>query len=355
MEYKVPDVLRSLCVDASVRVIDALAVLEETHREIVLVIDIDGRLRGTVTDGDIRRATLRGLGPEANVQVIMFHSPAVADSAMSARVQMQLMKSRRILQLPIVDATGRLVDLVLFSEIVQGDPPADKAVVMAGGKGSRLRPLTHDIPKPLLPVGEKPILETIVDQLADSGIADIYLITHYKAEMIEEHFARLNYPGCELHFVYEAESLGTAGGLGLVRDELDSPFLVMNADIISRMSFKDMLRYHVDSGAQMTVATKIQKMKIPYGVVETNGQGRIEAFVEKPSMYFTFNIGVYAVAPEVMDKVPRQGGMDMPDLIRDLIEADCAVNEYAVKDYWIDIGRMADYERACEDIIANRL
>ena len=355
MDHKVPEVLLSLCVDASVRVIDALAVLEDTHREIVLVVDVDGRLCGTVTDGDIRRATLRGLGPETNVQAVMCQSPTVADPAMTARDQMHLMKSRRILQLPVVDAAGRLVDLVLFSEMVQGDPPADKAVVMAGGKGSRLRPLTRDIPKPLLPVGDRPILETIVDQLADSGIADIYLITHYKAEMIEEHFARLNYPGCELHFVYEAEPLGTAGGLGLVRDELDSPFLVMNADIISRMSFKDMLRSHVDSGAQMTVATKTQEMEIPYGVVETNGQGRIEAFVEKPSMHFTFNIGIYALAPEALGKVRRQGAMDMPDLIRDLIDAGCAVNEYSIKDYWIDIGRMADYERACEDILANRL
>lgn len=355
MESNIPEAVRDLCVGPDARIYDALDVLESTHREIVLVVSADGHLLGTVTDGDIRRATLRGQDAETRVAGIMYKTPTVGSLDMSARGMMQLMKRLRILQLPIVDAGGRVVDLVLFSEMMQDGPAASKAVVMAGGKGSRLRPLTRDIPKPLLPVGDKPIIETIVDQLVDNGMSDIYLITHYKADMIEEHFSRLDYPGCAIHFVNEPEPLGTAGGLKLLRDDLSDPFLVMNADIISRMSFKGMLQQHIDAGAPMTVATKVQELEIPYGVIETNERGQIKGFAEKPVMHFTFNIGIYALSPLALQHIPEEGVMDMSELIQELIGKGQTVNEYAVKDYWIDIGRMADYERACDDILANRL
>jgi dTDP-glucose pyrophosphorylase len=355
MDINVPATVRDLCVKPDARVFDALVVLESTHREIVLVVDRDGKLQGTVTDGDIRRGVLRGLGPETGVAAIMNEIPTVAGSDISARGMMQLMKRQRILQIPLVDDDGRVVELMLFSEMMQDDLPANKAVVMAGGKGSRLRPLTRDIPKPLLPVGDKPILETIVEQLVDCGMSDVYLITHYKADMIEEHFSQLSYPGCNLHFVYEPEPMGTAGGLALVRDDLGDPFLVMNADIISRMSFKDMLQHHIDAGASMSVATKVQDLEIPYGVIETGKEGRIESFAEKPMMHFTFNLGVYALSPSALDLIPENEVTDMSGLIQDMIDKGETVVEYAVKDYWIDIGRMADYERACEDILTNRL
>jgi dTDP-glucose pyrophosphorylase/predicted transcriptional regulator len=355
MEYNVPETVRDLCVLPDAKMHDALKVLEKTHREIVLVIDGGGRLQGTVTDGDIRRAILGGSGPETRVVEIMFASPTTAGAEQSERGVLQLMKRHRIMQLPIVDSAGRVVDLVLLREMMQDNLPARKAVVMAGGKGSRLRPLTRDIPKPLLPVGDKPILETIVEQLVDCGMSDIYLITHYKADMIEGHFSRLSYPGCDLHFIYEPEPMGTAAGLRLVRDDLGDPFLVMNADIVTRMSFKDMLQQHIDQKASMTVATKQQELEIPYGVIETGKQGRIEGFAEKPVMHFTFNIGVYALSPSALERIPETGSMDMSDLIQELLDEEKAVHEYPVKDYWIDIGRMADYERACEDILANRI
>jgi dTDP-glucose pyrophosphorylase/predicted transcriptional regulator len=354
-DFNVPEVVRDLCVNPEAKIYDALRVPESTHREIVLVVDRNGKLQGTVTDGDIRRGTLRGLGSEAGVAAIMNEAPTVGGPEMSAGGIMQLMKRQRILQLPVVDDDGRVVELMLFSEMMQDDLPASKAVVMAGGKGSRLRPLTRDIPKPLLPVGGKPILETIVEQLVDCGMSDVYLVTHYKADMIEEHFSRLSYPGCNLHFVYEPEPMGTAGGLALVRDDLGDPFLVMNADIISRMSFKDMLQQHIDTGASMSVASKVQDLEIPYGVIETGEGGRIEGFAEKPIMHFTFNIGVYALSPSALELIPENEVTDMSALIQDLLDRGETVVEYAVKDYWIDIGRMADYERACEDILTNRL
>ena len=355
METNIPARVRELCLGPEAGVYDALKILDNTHREIVLVVSDEGQLLGTVTDGDIRRAMLDGLGTDIGVIDVMNKGPVVARHGMSERGISQLMKRHRVMQMPLVNGAGRVVDLVLFSEMIQEDTPAKKAVIMAGGQGSRLRPLTSDLPKPLLPVGDKPILEIIVEQLVDCGMVDIYLMTHYKAEMIEGHFSRLHYPSCDLHFIAESEPMGTAGGLRLLRDCLDGPFLVMNADIISRMSFKDMLRCHIDAGAAMTVATKIQDLEIPYGVIEVGEGGRIESVTEKPIMHFTFNIGVYGMSPSVLDSIPDDEVMDMPGLIRELIARGEFVNEYAVSDYWIDIGRMADYERACEDIVAKRL
>lgn len=355
METNIPARVRELCLRPEARVYDALKILDNTHREIVLVVSDEGQLLGTVTDGDIRRAMLDGLSTDIGVIDVMNKGPVVARHGMSERGISQLMKRHRVMQMPLVNGAGRVVDLVLFSEMIQEDTPAKKAVIMAGGQGSRLRPLTSDLPKPLLPVGDKPILEIIVEQLVDCGMVDIYLMTHYKAEMIEDHFSRLHYPSCDLHFIAESEPMGTAGGLRLLLDCLDGPFLVMNADIISRMSFKDMLRCHIDAGAAMTVATKIQDLEIPYGVIEVGEGGRIESVTEKPIMHFTFNIGVYGMSPSVLDSIPDDEVMDMPGLIRELIARGEFVNEYAVSDYWIDIGRMADYERACEDIVAKRL
>ena len=354
MGYKKTDVVHETCLAPDAKIYDALKMLEQTHREIVLVVGPEWNLLGTVTDGDVRRAILRSMGPEDPIGAVMNETPIVGDSSMDLRQIAQLMKRHRILQLPVVDDRGRVVDLVLFSEMMHDAQAIGKAVVMAGGKGSRLRPLTQDIPKPLLPVGGKPILETIVEQLVDCGMSDVYLVTHYKAEMIEAHFSRLNYPGCTIHFAYEEEPMGTAGGLRLVQDDLGNPFLVMNSDIITRMSFSDLLQRHVEGGAALTMATKNQELEIPYGVVEADSAGRIKSFAEKPAMHFTFNIGVYALSPQVLELVPKDRAMDMPTLIQGLIDEGQMVQEYLVQDYWIDIGRMADYERACEDILANR-
>jgi dTDP-glucose pyrophosphorylase len=350
----VPEHIRKICVSPESLVREAMQVLEESHKEIVLVVDAQGRLLGTVTDGDIRRAALKGMGLEGRIGQMMFRSPTTGSPSMRPRELLSLMNRRHVLQLPLVDAQGRVVDLVLLSEMMQEKRLGSKAVVMAGGKGSRLRPITYDIPKPLLPVADKPILEIILEQLLDAGVDSIFVFTHYKAEMIERHFAGNPYPGADIRFVREEEPLGTAGGLRLIRDQLDGPFLMMNADVLTRLSFADLMQVHMRRQAVLTVATKRQEMQVPYGVVESDEGNRIVNFAEKPVVPFSFNIGIYALSPGALDYLPDGRVVDVTHLIEALVHRRQAVYEYPVDNYWIDIGRLADYERACEDVLANR-
>jgi dTDP-glucose pyrophosphorylase len=354
MTNNLPEKIRGACAPPSFTLRQALGLLEQNHREIVLVVDEAGRLLGTLTDGDARRAVLKGLGLDHPVAQIMCDSPVVGRPQMSRRECMNLMKKHRILQLPILGAEGAVVDLLLLSEMVQDAQAGAKAVIMAGGNGSRLRPLTNEIPKPLLPVAGKPILELIVDQLLETGINTIFVTTHYKAEQIENHFRAPAFAGVDLRFVREREPLGTAGSLRLIRDQLDGPFLLMNADILTRLSFAELLAAHRARGASVTLAVKEQELQIPYGVVESDGEGGVRRLVEKPLLSFSFNIGIYAISPEALDHLAAEGPFDVTDLIAALLKKGLRVCDYPVNDYWIDIGRLADYEKACEDVLQNR-
>ena len=354
MNGSVPEKVRNICTLASSSLRQALGLLEENHKEIVLVVDERGHLLGTITDGDARRAVLKGHGLDEAVKEIMHSTPVTGGPGMGRREGLNLMKKHRILQLPIIDENGMVLDLLLLSEMVQDIQAGAKAVIMAGGSGSRLRPLTNEIPKPLLPVAGRPILELIVDQLLETGIGTIFITTHYKADLIENHFRTAAYAGVDLRFVREKEPLGTAGSLRLIRDQLDCPFLLMNADILTRLSFSDLLSAHREKQASVTLAVKKQEVQIPYGVVESDREGRIRKLVEKPLLSFNFNIGIYAIGPEVLEHIAADGALDITELISILLSKGLLVHDYPVDDYWIDIGRISDYEKACEDVLHNR-
>ena len=225
---------------------------------------------------------------------------------------------------------------------------------MAGGQGRRLRPLTNDIPKPLLPVADRPILDIILDQLRSEGVDEVFIITHYKAEIIEGHVSRSSYSGMEVHFVRETEPRGTAGGLALIRDFIDQPFIVMNADILTRLSFTKLLQAHVEKKAALSIVTKRREIQIPYGVIESDDEKTILSFTEKPVIPANCNIGVYAMSPEILASIPSDEYFDITDLIAALQRRQLLLCDYPIEDYWIDIGRMSDYEQACEDVIESR-
>ena len=346
--------IKALTLGPLATVRQALQVLEDSHREIVLIADEGGRLLGTVTDGDVRRGTLAGLSTEETVERVMHRHPTVGQPGMRRSEMLQLMNRRGVEQLPLVDDEGRVVNISFLTELVEVKRLAAKAVIMAGGNGTRLRPLTYDVPKPLLPVADKPILEMIVEQLIDAGIEAIFVITHYKAEMIEDHFRGI--PHCDglVHFVREEEPLGTAGGLRLISDELTAPCIVMNADVLTRLNFAKFVATHIDGGSAMTIGVKRQELQIPYGVVEADATGRVRNIAEKPVYPFNLNIGIYALSPESVGHLPEAGAADITDLIRILLQQGEIVSEYLINDYWVDIGRIADYEKACEDVLNNR-
>lgn len=327
--------------------------IDRNRRGIALVVDGDRRLQATVTDGDLRRALLAGATLGDSLSVVMeqkralgIKPPVTARIGVAEHETRALMLERSIRQLPLVDEGGRVAALCFLEDLALAPLPVS-AVVMAGGFGQRLRPLTEDTPKPMLPVGDKPILEHIVDHLADAGIRDVHVTTHFQPEKIHAHFGDGSAFGVSVRYVREDVPLGTAGALALV-ERPTTPLLVMNGDIMTRVSFRALYAFHREHGAQMTVGTCQYEIKVPYGVVESDG-ARVRAIKEKPSVGFLVNAGIYLLEPTVLDLITRGERLDMTDLIDRVIASDGVVVSFPIVEYWVDVGQLGDYERARTD------
>lgn len=333
-----------------------MAVLDEYGEGIVLVVDEESHLIATVTDGDIRRAIINGLDIELPINALLDHRESARKKPLTAPVGtpkeelLELMNAETLRHIPLVDDHGRVSDIALLRNLVKARDLPMSAVVMAGGYGTRLRPLTEDLPKPMIPVDGQPIMERIVGQLRDAGVRRVNVTTHYKKEVISEHFGDGRSFGVEITYVEEKEPLGTAGALGLVEASED-PLLVINGDILTGIDFAAMLRFHQEHQADMTVAVKEYELEVPYGVVDTNGV-RVVRVLEKPSIRRFVNAGIYLVNPDVLKSIPTSRVYDMPDLIAHLISGDKLVVSFPLHEYWLDVGTKADYEKA-EQVIRN--
>jgi dTDP-glucose pyrophosphorylase len=340
-------------VDASVRA--AMERIDSGRAGIALVVDADRRLLGTITDGDIRRAMLADVALDAPVSTLLDRQraldeqrpvPLTAPAGTPTPELVALMQRYDVRQIPLVDDGGRVESVALLGELVEVEGPPLRAVVMAGGFGTRLGELTAETPKPMLPVGDRPLLERIIEQLRDAGIAHVNLTTHYRADAIAGHFGDGAEHGISIEYVSEAQPLGTAGALGLI--ESDAPILVMNGDILTRVDFRAMHRFHDEHAADMTVAVRPYETRVPYGLVELD-ESRIVGIEEKPLARGFVNAGIYLVKPEVCRLVTPGEPLDMPQLIERLLAEGRNVVGFPLREYWLDIGRLADYEQALAD------
>lgn len=278
-----------------------------------------------------------------------FPTPVCAAFGTDRAVLAELMQSRNIRQLPLVSPEGRVEDIVILAELVPGSQQTMQAIVMAGGFGTRLHPLTEDVPKPMLPVGGTPLLELIIGQLRDTGITKINVSTHYKSDAIVDHFGDGKNFGVDISYVREENPLGTGGALGLI-EQPEGPLLVINGDVLTDIDFRAMHAFHDEHGATITVAVRRYAVQVPYGVVECNGAD-IVALKEKPSVGFFVNAGIYMLAPRVHRRIPPNAALNMTDLIDRLIhEEGETVVGFPVREYWLDIGQHADYQQAQVDV-----
>jgi dTDP-glucose pyrophosphorylase len=333
---------------------DALACVDAGGEGIALVIEEDRKLIGTITDGDLRRATLAGIDVDkATVDTLLQRRegprtvPLTAPVGTSELQLMQMMKRSRLRHIPIVDEKGSVRELALLRELALEDPLPVTAVVMAGGLGERLRPLTDKLPKPMLRVGDRPVMEHVLEQLQKVGISRVSITTHYKPEAIVDHFGDGRRFGVEIDYVNEDEPLGTAGALGLMTPP-DGPVLVINGDVLTQVNFRSMLSYHTDNQAEMTVGVRRFELKVPYGVVDMEG-ARVTRLDEKPTYKFFINAGVYLIEPTVFPMIKHQEHLDATDLIDRLMSAGKKVVGFPIHEYWLDIGRPEDYLRANKD------
>jgi dTDP-glucose pyrophosphorylase len=347
------------CVSITSCVRDAITCIDQNAKGIALVVDAEGRLLGTITDGDIRRAILAKVSLDSPLKAVLerkaaspFAEPVVATEGTDRGTILRLMHERCVRQVPLVDAGRRVIGLVTAEELLPSEALPLQAVIMAGGAGTRLRPLTEDLPKPMLPVGGRPMLEHVIEQLRGAGIHRVNISTHYKREVIENHFGNGQGFGVEVAYVKETEPLGTAGALGLMASPTE-PLLVVNGDILTRVDYRAMLRFHREHHADLTVAVRQYDVNVPFGVIETSGE-RVTKVVEKPVLNFFVNAGIYLLEPHVHQFIPNGQRSDMTDLIQRLIAQERRVVSFPVLEYWLDIGQLADYEQAQRNVKATQ-
>ncbi|NND91441.1 MAG: CBS domain-containing protein [Granulosicoccus sp.] len=324
----------------------AIEVLDREAVKIALVVDDTDRLLGTITDGDIRRALLKRLGMDTCVMQVMNANPVSAGTDASRGAVFLQMRRRNLLHMPIVDGASRMVDMKMLQDHLFGEKFANPVLLMAGGFGKRLRPLTDNIPKPLLPMGDKPILEVILEQCVAAGFYNFVISTHYKAEMVREHFRDGSRWGVNVQYAHETTPLGTAGALGLLPENLpELPILVVNGDLVTTVDLDCLLNFHTEQGGVATVCVKEYDYQVPFGVIESDGS-RVAAITEKPTFKYFVSAGMYVLEPQAIAAVRNRGYLDMPDFLAECIADQKGVSMFPIHEKWQDIGRINEYEDA---------
>jgi dTDP-glucose pyrophosphorylase len=329
--------------------LDVLKILDQEGNGFLVIVDEQNTLLGMVTDGDVRRAILN---KTTEVWEIINKNPITILDHYSPHDGKAYLRSISRRQAPIVDAEGRLIDIIYLDDQEHHFKP-NKVVIMAGGLGSRLGDLTKDIPKPMLLVGNKPILENIIISFKEAGYNEFIFCVGYKSEIIESYFQNGEKWGVEISYNYENKKMGTAGALGLIKEGFKHPFFVVNADILTSINFNEFMEFHLQSKAVATMCVKKFNYQVPYACIESNAEGKILALSEKPLYDYQINAGMYILEPGVKDEVPFNEYYDMTTLFTDLIFKGEKVMRYNIDEYWLDIGIKADYTKANHDVQVN--
>ena len=327
---------------------EALQIINKGSIQIALVVDDNGKLIGTITDGDIRRALLGRVDIDSSVEPIIFKTPTIAKISDTKEEILRIALSKKLHQIPIVDDDGKIVGIQEIEELIKPKEKTNKVVLMVGGLGTRLRPLTDNTPKPMLKVGNKPILQTIVEKFAEYGYTNIVMCVNYKSHIIQEYFGDGSKFGVSIEYVLEEQRMGTAGALSLLKDKPKEPFFVMNGDLLTNVNFEHLHDYHMSNNSMATMCVREYDFQVPYGVVNIDGS-RILSIEEKPTHKFFVSAGIYMLSPEVLDYIPQNQFYDMPTLFEKIINSKKNAISFPLREYWLDIGRMEEYKKANDE------
>lgn len=335
-------------ISSSASVREAIQTIDSSLAQVAFIVAENQLLLGMVTDRDVRRGILNGVSLDESVVHIMNTTPTVASVNDDAESIFDMFKHTNFRHIPILDQKGCLVNVEFSNELVQS-PYADNIVVlMAGGKGSRLSPLTDLTPKPLLKVGNKPILETTLANFIKFGFQRFYFSVNYRAEMIENYFGDGSSWKVKIKYLREKEPMGTAGPLSLLSEKTADPIIVMNGDLLTNINLKHLLEFHLQHHVQATMCVQKYEMKVPYGVVQME-DGRIVNVDEKPSKSVFVNAGIYILEPEILKLIPENSFFDMTELFKRLIELNYSTAAFPIREYWLDVGLKEDFEQANGD------
>lgn len=328
--------------DASIKL--ALKIISNGAIQIAIVVDKDGKLLGTLTDGDIRRGFLKGLNINSPIKSIIFKKPIIAKKKDSKEKLLKIALSKRIYQVPIVDNNNKLIDIHVLDELIKYKNKSNKVVIMAGGRGIRLRPLTKNIPKPMLIVGNKPILHTIVKKFKESGYTNFIICVNYKSKIIKDYFGDGEKFGVKIEYIHENTRMGTAGALSLLKKKPKEPFFVINGDLLTNLDFEKLLDFHLSHNSKATMCITEHNIDSPYGEVSLDNEN-IVSVKEKPKHKIFVNAGVYVLDPQCISLVPKKF-YDMTSFFNKIIFKKYKVVSFPIGEFWLDIGRMNDYKKA---------
>ncbi len=344
----------NLCGMASLTVVQAMERIDANAKGILFITKEDETLVGAVTDGDIRRWLIKTANLTSKVEELMNRNPKflyVTDRAKA----LSYMREKKIHALPILDNQGKIIDIVLDSDenIVGVNSKALEnipVIIMAGGKGTRLYPYTKILPKPLIPIGDIPILERIINRFCNYGASKYYMTVNYKKGMIKSHFAELE-PDYSIQYIEEDKPLGTAGSIKLINEKFDVPVIVTNCDILIEADYKDIYEYHKNSGNAMTIVSALKNIEVPYGVLRTGENGVITAFEEKPKLSYFVNTGMYIVDGEMLEKIPEDTFFHMTHLAEKLMNEGLQVGMYPIsEESFLDMGEFEEMRRMEEKL-----
>ena len=324
---------------------EAMRSLDRSHAQICLVIDDTGRMVGTLTDGDIRRALLGGAALDSPIAAHVVRNFISIGPDTSRADVLELMQARSVRQIPILDSDGRVLGLHLLEALISANERPNWAVIMAGGRGARLGHLTDQVPKPMLPVAGRPILERLILQLMSGGIRRIFLAVNYLAHVIEDHFGNGERLGCRIEYLRETRRLGTGGALSLLPEQPTEPLVTMNGDLVVQVDIARLLAFHRRGGFSLTVGLHEHTHTVPFGVVDV-ANDRVLGLREKPTFSWRTNAGIYVLSPDMPGRVPRDVEYPVTALIDQCLQRDEPVGAYPITGDWIDVGRLKELERA---------
>lgn len=332
-------------------IFQALNSINENSMGIVIIVDERNYLKGTLTDGDIRRALIKGTSLDVSIKRIYNSNCKFVYETYNIDDLKYFIRVDKIKLIPVVDINRKVIDIICEEDITNLHPKTKKnhVIIMAGGMGARLKPLTDDIPKPMLKVGEKPLLEILINQLKKNGFNKILISVNYKADVIENYFRNGEDFGVEIEYLHEVQRMGTAGSIKLSKEYIDEPFFVVNGDILTNVNFENILTYHLENKFDITIGSRAYEMQVPYGVLNTNDIC-VTSIEEKPLVRYNVSGGIYVINPEILKYIPDNEYYDMNELINSVLFDKRNVGSFIIEDYWMDIGHVNDYYKANEDV-----
>lgn len=328
---------------------EALKTISKGTFQIAIVVDKKNKLLGTLTDGDIRRGFLKGLNINSSIKSIFVKNPIIVKKNFSKEKLLSIALSEKIYQIPVVDNNRRLIGIHILDELIKSKTKSNKVVIMAGGKGMRLRPLTKNIPKPMLKVGKKPILQIILEKFKESGYKNFVICVNYKSKVIQDFFGDGMKFGVKITYIHEKIKMGTAGALSLLKKnmKINEPFFVMNGDLLTNLNFEKLLDFHQNHNSKATMCIREYNIESPYGEVQLSKENII-GINEKPSHKFFVNAGIYILDPKCINLIPKRF-YDMPTLFKKIIDKKEKVISFPLGEYWLDVGRINDFKKANDD------